>query len=88
MNMNNFVSLALQDQVLVIVDQSSLCTEDGTSENDNFGSRWTPEQIENLTSIFGIGIACSEESPAQRMNIRQVVIHLETIKNSSLVLNC
>lgn len=81
MNLHNFVKMALEDQVMVVVDQSALYREEGiTKEKDDIGSKWTHEQTEQLISIFRIGIACSKESPALRMSMRQVEVYLKSIK--------
>ncbi|KAK1383817.1 Receptor kinase-like protein xa21 [Heracleum sosnowskyi] len=72
MNLHNFVNMAVGDQLMVVVDQSALYREEGiTKEAGDIGSKWTHEQTEQLISIFRIGIACSKESPALRMDMRQ-----------------
>lgn len=81
MNLHNFVNMALEDHVMVIVDQSAWYREEGLcKEKDDTGSSLTHGQTKNIISIFRIGIACSEESPTQRMNMGQVAVHLNTIK--------
>lgn len=82
-NLHNFVKGAVPDQVTVIVDQSALYSEEeeNTTEKDDFGSNWTHEQTELLISVLRIGLACSEESPAIRMNMKQAAMDLQTIKD-------
>ncbi|WOG89101.1 hypothetical protein DCAR_0208337 [Daucus carota subsp. sativus] len=85
MNLHNFVNKAIGDQVMAIVDESAWYREESVSkEKDDIGSKWTHEQTESLNSIFRIGIACSEEAPAQRMNMKQVAVHLKSIKEEFL----
>lgn len=82
-NLHNFVKAALPDQVTVILDQSALYTEEeeNYTDKDVFGSKWTHEQTEHLISVLRIGIACSEESPAIRMNMKQAAMDLQSIKD-------
>lgn len=81
MNLHNFVNKALEDQVMVVVDESALYREEGiTKEKDDIVNKWTHEQTEQLISIFRIRIACSKESPALRMSMRQVEVYLKSIK--------
>lgn len=82
-NLHNFVKEALPDQVTVIVDQSALYSEEEENDTgkDDFGSKWTHELKKHLISVLRIGVACSEESPAIRMNMKQAATDLQSIKD-------
>ncbi|KAH6759957.1 Leucine-rich repeat protein kinase family protein [Perilla frutescens var. frutescens] len=74
-NLHNFVELALLDRVLEIIDQSAI-----------FDLHFNDEvmMIECLVSVLQIGIACSAENPQDRMNMRQVVHKLVSVKEKFL----
>ena len=42
-----------------------------------------PNREKTLSSLFGIGLACSVESPRERMNMVGVIRELNQIKNAS-----
>ncbi|KAK4432293.1 LRR receptor-like serine/threonine-protein kinase EFR [Sesamum alatum] len=67
-NLHNFVKTALPERVGEIVDPA-IALSGGTGEEDDC-----------LISIMRIGVACSVESPKDRMNIANVVKELESIK--------
>ncbi|WOG89100.1 hypothetical protein DCAR_0208336 [Daucus carota subsp. sativus] len=80
-NLHNFVSMALTDEIMVVVDQSALSGEEYiTMEKNEIGSKWSHEHTEQLISIFRIGISCSEKSPTLRMNMKEAAAHLKSIK--------
>lgn len=65
-NLHLFIKLALQDQIMDIVDGSALCVEMTVGgANKNISS----EQIKCLVSIFQLGLACSAETPQERINM-------------------
>ncbi|XP_075643721.1 uncharacterized protein LOC142614959 [Castanea sativa] len=80
LNLHNFVKLALPGRVMEIVDHS-IFNEVG--ENDNTVSSWsdwTSGQTECLISVFHIGLACSAQSPIDRMDMNRVALELLSIK--------
>ncbi|KAE9451482.1 hypothetical protein C3L33_16617, partial [Rhododendron williamsianum] len=73
--------LALPERVMEIVDLHMLLEEPVEAENDAQKERVRRDKIrECLVSLLRIGIACSAESPSERMNIKDVIIGLMTIK--------
>lgn len=70
LNLIDFVKRALHEDSMQIVDPNLL--ED--KKNNNSISN------ECLISIFDIGISCSAELPHERMNVRDVVARLSTIR--------
>ncbi|CAL8103004.1 unnamed protein product [Prunus armeniaca] len=79
-NLHNFAKMAFLDRRVTEV-ADSLLLQDGTSD-----SIVIPRKIkECLSSIFGIGIACSAESPADRKDISDVASELHSIRDKLLV---
>ncbi|XP_059666501.1 probable LRR receptor-like serine/threonine-protein kinase At3g47570 [Cornus florida] len=69
MNLHNYARMALPDRVVTIADSVLLQHEE---KGENF------HQIQEcLASIFRIGIACSAESPVERLDMSDVVIKLQ-----------
>ncbi|CAL5387712.1 unnamed protein product [Camellia sinensis] len=71
LSLHSFVESALPDQVMEIVDPRILSEDEPIS--------WLKD---NLVSVLRIGIACSMESPGDRMQIQYVVNELCKIKNA------
>ncbi|KAI8540088.1 hypothetical protein RHMOL_Rhmol09G0234700 [Rhododendron molle] len=64
-----------------IVDSCMLLEEPTEAKNDAQNERVRRAKIrECLVSLLRIGIACSAESPGERMNVKDVIIRLMTIK--------
>ncbi|WMV54201.1 hypothetical protein MTR67_047586 [Solanum verrucosum] len=77
-NLHLFVRLALPDQIMDIVDGSALCGEmTGEDANKNISS----EHIKCLVSTFQLGLACSAETPQERINMEQVYRELIIIRD-------
>ena len=80
LNLHNFVKLALLGRVMEIVDHS-IFNEVGESDNMvTSWSDWTSGHTECLILVFQIGLACSAESPIDRMNISRVSLELLSIR--------
>uniref|UniRef100_A0A2N9G4I6 non-specific serine/threonine protein kinase n=1 Tax=Fagus sylvatica TaxID=28930 RepID=A0A2N9G4I6_FAGSY len=80
LNLHNFVKLALPGRVMEIVDQS-IFNEVGEIQNmASCWSDWTSEQTESLILVFQIGLACSAESPRDRIDMRRVAQDLLSLK--------
>ena len=71
LSLHSFVESALPDQVMEIVDPRILSEDELISWLKN-----------NLVSVLRIGIACSMESPRDRIQIQYVVNELCKIKNA------
>lgn len=85
LNLHSYASRALQDEVMAIVDPLLLNTE----AEDSTENHWQQMQTRNdmtmrkacLESLVQIGVACSMESPQERMDIKDVVVELQKIKH-------
>ncbi|KAG5575677.1 hypothetical protein H5410_055811, partial [Solanum commersonii] len=80
-NLHLFVRLALPDQIMDIVDGSALCGQmTGEDANKNISS----EHIKCLVSTFQLGLACSAETPQERINMEQVYRELIIIRDRNI----
>ncbi|XP_058219490.1 probable LRR receptor-like serine/threonine-protein kinase At3g47570 [Rhododendron vialii] len=90
LTLHNIVKMAMVEQVANIGDptlfQQAVTGE--TSSSINISQNKSPASIhevkECLTSILKIGIACSEELPSDRPDIKDIVTQLNVIKNTLL----
>ncbi|KAL5711591.1 hypothetical protein ACHQM5_013859 [Ranunculus cassubicifolius] len=78
-NLHNYASNALGNQVLQIVDPILLSEEDELYQNER---RVKIEEC--LVALIRIGVACSLDSPQERMDMREVTTKLHSIKDSLL----
>ncbi|KAI8540089.1 hypothetical protein RHMOL_Rhmol09G0234800 [Rhododendron molle] len=68
-----------------IVDSRMLLEETFEAENDAQKERVRLDKIRECSaSLVRIGIACSAESPSERINIKDMIIGLMTIKEAFL----
>ncbi|PON63024.1 Mitogen-activated protein kinase kinase kinase [Parasponia andersonii] len=83
MNLHNFVKMALMPggNVVEIVDQSLLQEKMENIEEVNSQSTSSRgKEIECLTSLLQVGIACSAYSPRDRKNMTEIVLVLFSIR--------
>ncbi|PSS09829.1 Receptor kinase-like protein Xa21, processed [Actinidia chinensis var. chinensis] len=84
LNFHKLAKMVLLENMIEIVDQKQLEEEEGTCTNSR--TPMTMEKIhECLFLILRIGIACSEESPRDRMTIVDASRELFLIKDKLLV---
>ncbi|XP_031257533.1 probable LRR receptor-like serine/threonine-protein kinase At3g47570 [Pistacia vera] len=87
-NLHNFARMALPDRVMDIVDHLLL-----NDEEEVLGTKHRLREKRNnirkecFKIMVRIGVACSMESPQDRMNIRDVVNELKSAKSILLKLN-
>ncbi|PIA59356.1 hypothetical protein AQUCO_00400326v1 [Aquilegia coerulea] len=67
LNLHNFARMALPNRVLEILDPA-LLSEDGVQSLNS--KKQTMQEI--IASLVRIGVACSSESPGERMNMEEV----------------
>ncbi|GAU15765.1 hypothetical protein TSUD_235810 [Trifolium subterraneum] len=83
-NLHMFVENSFPNNLIQILDPHLLPrSEEATIEDGNIGS-FTPIVEKCLVSLFHIGLACSMESPKERMNIVDVTRELSIIKKAYL----
>lgn len=92
LNLHNFVKMFLPDNVLDVLDPIILnnieeqtaasASEEqmaGTASSDN-GSRNGNKGKDCLISMLKLGVACSMESPEDRMDMNSVVLELHSVE--------
>ena len=94
-NLHNFVKMALPGGLVQMVDSSllprdtdeTIVIEENGSNCVNNGGNENSEQLGThlrkcLVSVLQIGLACSEESPNERMSMGDVIKEIQRIKNA------
>ena len=88
MNLNQFVKMALPERVMEIVDHGLITQgeqDDATSSsNTSRQTRRGKIQYQCIVSMLRIGVKCSEESPSERMKIKDALKELLAIRNMLL----
>jgi len=83
-NLRMFVETSLPNNLIHILDPHLVPRNvEATIEDGNNGT-FTPNVEKCLVSLFWIGLACSVESPKERMNIIDVTRELSIIKKAYL----
>ncbi|KAF5202606.1 Receptor kinase-like protein xa21 [Thalictrum thalictroides] len=67
LNLHNFARMALPNRVLEVLDPALLSEEDVQSLSSQ---KQTLQEI--IASLVRVGVACSSESPGERMNMEEV----------------
>ncbi|KAE8662265.1 hypothetical protein F3Y22_tig00113716pilonHSYRG00088 [Hibiscus syriacus] len=76
LSLREYVKVAMPDHVMEIVDARLNCEhEAGAAFNQNGKC---------LGSVFSIGVSCSDDSPSERMNIKDVLRELHKARNMLL----
>ncbi|XP_016434012.2 putative receptor-like protein kinase At3g47110 [Nicotiana tabacum] len=83
----HFVKTALPERVMEILDKTTLNGDikGKTTNGEEYWANLERRQIECLVDILEIGVACSAESPRDRLTMRQVYSQLAQIKDKFLV---
>ncbi|MED6173599.1 hypothetical protein PIB30_061101 [Stylosanthes scabra] len=87
LNLCSFCNLATAEGIIEIVDSRLLIPVDEQDEGRRVITRQQHMEDtirECLVSFAKIGIACSEESPSQKMGIKDVIMELHAIKHKLL----
>ncbi|KAF3671532.1 putative pentatricopeptide repeat-containing protein, mitochondrial-like [Capsicum annuum] len=73
-SLHHFVTRVLPKGVMELLDRRALdCEMTGKATNEKeCGANLNKQQVECLISVFEIGVACSAESPRDRLTMRQV----------------
>lgn len=83
-NLHSFVENSFPDHLLQILDPSFVQKhEEATIEQEN-NQLLTPNVEKCLVSLFKIGLACSRESPKERMSMVDVTRELSKIRKAFL----
>ncbi|XAR52373.1 Non-specific serine/threonine protein kinase [Bertholletia excelsa] len=85
LNFHKFAKMALPGHVLEIVDKTLLTTGEGKASGASGEQpRNESKMVECLISLIKIGVACSEESPQDRMSISIALRELNLLKDKFL----
>uniref|UniRef100_A0A0D9VDR4 Receptor kinase-like protein Xa21 n=1 Tax=Leersia perrieri TaxID=77586 RepID=A0A0D9VDR4_9ORYZ len=84
LSLYNYVKMALPDNVINIADQD-LLSEDNDGEEINSDGETRITSIACISSILQIGISCSKESPADRMQIGEALKELQRTKDKFIM---
>lgn len=86
LNLRTFVKISIPDQVMTISDPLLLEDKDTILTGSTKVEKVTKHDkiIGCLQSIFTIGIACSEDLPGDRMELKNVIKELQHIKSTLL----
>ncbi|XP_058111249.1 probable LRR receptor-like serine/threonine-protein kinase At3g47570 [Magnolia sinica] len=96
LSLHEFVKMALPDQVLEIADpqlleeQKEEQEQDQEIEEEKAFNHIRSREVKRgsvfgfLVSLFGIGVACSVESPRERMQMKDVVNKMQVIRDMFL----
>ncbi|KAJ0963034.1 hypothetical protein J5N97_028156 [Dioscorea zingiberensis] len=82
MTMRKFVEIcASHDRIMELIDQLmfSQDQEDGDTEHGDISA--LREKIECLVSVVALGLACSVESPNERLGMIDVAVQMHAIMN-------
>jgi hypothetical protein len=84
-NLRTFVEISFPNDVIHILDPHLVPRNvEATIEDGITSGNFTPNVEKCLVSLFRIGLACSVESPKERMNIIDVTRELSIIKKAYL----
>ncbi|XP_021684421.2 putative receptor-like protein kinase At3g47110 isoform X2 [Hevea brasiliensis] len=82
LNLHNFAKMALPNQVLEIVDPTLLQEDEGLKNNHSPKQAINDSKVECLICMINVGVACSMESPQDRMDISDAIKDLYLVRNN------
>ncbi|KAL5699414.1 non-specific serine/threonine protein kinase [Ranunculus cassubicifolius] len=77
LSLHSYSKIALQNQVMEIVDTTMFPNETEGVHNTEFSTKTQ----ECLVSVIQLGVACSGESPVERMTVKEVLTELYRIRD-------
>ena len=80
LTLHNFARIALPDRVMEIVDPV-LINEELAASNHRISQARNNSKREGLISMVRIGVACTMESPQERMSITHAISELQSVRN-------
>lgn len=84
LDLHNFVKMALPERISEVLDPLFVAGGEKDKEETVIGNIKQGQIRESLIRILKIGIACSVESPRERMDIHHVVNNLQKVRSTLL----
>ncbi|KAJ9174637.1 hypothetical protein P3X46_013260 [Hevea brasiliensis] len=81
-NLHNFARMALPNRVLEIVDPILFQEDEGGNNNKGPTQARNDCKVECLICMIKVGVACSMQSPRDRMDISDAIKELHSIRNN------
>ncbi|KAJ1396850.1 Serine/threonine-protein kinase, active site [Sesbania bispinosa] len=83
-NLHNFVEISLPDNLLQILDPQLVPRDEEDELEEENNGNFSPNVEKCLVSLFRIGLACSMESPKERMSVADVTRELNLVRKAFL----
>ncbi|RWR76291.1 putative receptor-like protein kinase [Cinnamomum micranthum f. kanehirae] len=81
LNLHQFVKMALPEHVMEIIDHRLLSHEDEVIRESKNHDKLRSIMYETLVSFLKIGVYCSNDSPKERMEMKDVVIEMHKTRD-------
>ena len=81
MSLHQFAKMALPERVMEIIDHRLLTEESEIIRHGEDYDKIRSVMQESLISLVKIGVSCSRESPKERMEMKDVVIEMQKVRD-------
>ncbi|KAJ8636120.1 hypothetical protein MRB53_010387 [Persea americana] len=81
LNLHQFAKMALRERVMEIIDHRLLSHEDEVIRQSENHNKLRSIMYETLVSLLKIGVYCSNDSPKERMEMKDVVIEMHKVRD-------
>ncbi|RWR91219.1 putative receptor-like protein kinase isoform X2 [Cinnamomum micranthum f. kanehirae] len=81
LNLHQFAKMALPERVMEIIDRQLLSHENEVIRQSESHNKLRSIMHETLVSLVKIGVSCSNDSPRERMEMKDVVIELHKVRD-------
>ncbi|RWR91225.1 LRR.XII-like protein [Cinnamomum micranthum f. kanehirae] len=81
LNLHQFAKMALPERVMEIIDRQLLSHENEVIRQSESHNKLISIMHETLVSLVKIGVSCSNDSPRERMEMKDVVIELHKVRD-------
>ena len=81
LNLHQFAKMALPERLMEIIDRQLLSHENEVIRQSEAHNKLISIMHETLVSLVKIGVSCSNDSPRERMEMKDVVIELHKVRD-------
>ncbi|KAJ8617734.1 hypothetical protein MRB53_013920 [Persea americana] len=81
LNLHQFAKMALPERVMEIIDRQLFSHENEVIRQSETHNKLRSIMHETLVSLVKIGLSCSNDSPRERMEMKDVVIELHKVRD-------